>query len=426
MVRATWGRLSRIQVVPDEFPATHADRRTESTHSPRDSFRRRRDTAVAAFARDCAEAVDAVAGRRNAARQNRGSRARLARRRGARHRHQPRVLLPHARRVRGTARRRAEALVVPARAVRTQHGTCCRARRALGRMRLARTIRRCSCSPPTTSCAIRRAFAEAVAQAARLARSGKLVTFGIRPAHPETGYGYIECGDALVKTEPPAFAARRFVEKPPLATARQYLVAGNYVWNSGMFCFTPAAIVAAFERHAPECARRGASRRACACRQGERVDARDRCRAVRRGARHLARLRGDGEGGRSGRGRRRARHVRLERYRLVAGGRRSCAGRRAGQPRTGRARRDRDQGHVRQRGRPAGRDGRRRKSRDRRHARRRARRASRSPAAREGSRRRAEGPRPRVVPPAQDGCAAVGRVHGAAGGSRASRSSGSR
>src|SRR6478609_8634635 len=45
-----------------------------------------------------------------------------------------------------------------------------------------------------------RAFAEAVAQAARLAQSGKLVTFGIRPAHPETGYGYIECGDALVKT----------------------------------------------------------------------------------------------------------------------------------------------------------------------------------------------------------------------------------
>ena len=96
-----------------------------------------------------------------------------------------------------------------------------------------------------------RAFADAVAQAARLAQSGKLVTFGIRPAHPETGYGYIECGDALVKTEPRAFAARRFVEKPPLATARQYVVAGNYVWNSGMFCFTPAAIVAAFERHAP-------------------------------------------------------------------------------------------------------------------------------------------------------------------------------
>ena len=95
------------------------------------------------------------------------------------------------------------------------------------------------------------AFAAAVAQSAHLARSGKLVTFGIRPAHPETGYGYIECGDALIKTEPRAFSARRFVEKPPLATARQYVIAGNYVWNSGMFCFTPSAIIAAFERHAP-------------------------------------------------------------------------------------------------------------------------------------------------------------------------------
>jgi mannose-1-phosphate guanylyltransferase / mannose-6-phosphate isomerase len=97
-----------------------------------------------------------------------------------------------------------------------------------------------------------RAFAAAVAQAARLARAGKLVTFGIRPAHPETGFGYIECGDAVANTTPSTFSARRFVEKPPLATARDYLAAGNYVWNSGMFCFTPAAIVAAFARHAPD------------------------------------------------------------------------------------------------------------------------------------------------------------------------------
>lgn len=97
-----------------------------------------------------------------------------------------------------------------------------------------------------------RAFAAAVARGARLARAGKLVTFGIRPAHPETGFGYIECGDAVANSKPPAFAARRFVEKPPLATAREYLAAGNYVWNSGMFCFTPAAIIAAFARHAPD------------------------------------------------------------------------------------------------------------------------------------------------------------------------------
>jgi len=95
------------------------------------------------------------------------------------------------------------------------------------------------------------AFAAAVVQGARIARSGSLVTFGIGPTHPETGFGYIECGDALAHAAPPAFAARRFVEKPPLATAREYVAAGNYVWNSGMFCFTPASIIAAFARHAP-------------------------------------------------------------------------------------------------------------------------------------------------------------------------------
>ena len=96
------------------------------------------------------------------------------------------------------------------------------------------------------------AFAVAVAQGARLAQAGSLVTFGIGPTRPETGFGYIECGDALGTTAPPAFAARRFVEKPPLATAREYLASGNYLWNSGIFCFTPAAILQAFARHAPD------------------------------------------------------------------------------------------------------------------------------------------------------------------------------
>ena len=95
------------------------------------------------------------------------------------------------------------------------------------------------------------AFAAAVAQSVRLAQSGLLVTFGIGPTHPETGFGYIECGGAIAGTTPSAFSARRFVEKPPLATAREYLVAGNFVWNSGMFCFTSSAIIAAFARHAP-------------------------------------------------------------------------------------------------------------------------------------------------------------------------------
>jgi mannose-1-phosphate guanylyltransferase len=96
------------------------------------------------------------------------------------------------------------------------------------------------------------AFAAAVARAAELARAGSLATFGIAPLGPETGFGYIECGGALGgERTPPAFAVRRFVEKPPLARAREYVAAGHYVWNSGMFCFTPATILAAFAKHAP-------------------------------------------------------------------------------------------------------------------------------------------------------------------------------
>ena len=96
------------------------------------------------------------------------------------------------------------------------------------------------------------AFAAAVARAARLAQDGALVTFGIGPTHPETGFGYIECGAAIAGEGPPAFTAVRFVEKPAPDKAREYVAAGNYVWNSGMFCFTPAAILAAFARHAPD------------------------------------------------------------------------------------------------------------------------------------------------------------------------------
>jgi len=97
------------------------------------------------------------------------------------------------------------------------------------------------------------AFAAAVERAVDLAQRGALVTFGITPTHPETGFGYIECGDALPgrTSGPSAFAARRFVEKPALALALEYLTAGHFVWNSGMFAFTPAAIIDALERYAP-------------------------------------------------------------------------------------------------------------------------------------------------------------------------------
>ncbi|HTI46138.1 MAG TPA: mannose-1-phosphate guanylyltransferase/mannose-6-phosphate isomerase [Casimicrobiaceae bacterium] len=98
-----------------------------------------------------------------------------------------------------------------------------------------------------------RAFASAVSRAVALARDGALVTFGIAPTHPETGFGYIECGDALpdAPQAPTALRVQRFVEKPTLAKAREYLTAGHFLWNSGMFAFTPDAIVRAFARHAP-------------------------------------------------------------------------------------------------------------------------------------------------------------------------------
>ena len=99
------------------------------------------------------------------------------------------------------------------------------------------------------------AFGTAVARAAALARDGMLVTFGIAPTHAETGFGYVECGDAFdanaADAATPAFRARRFVEKPRQEQAREYLAAGTYAWNSGMFCFTPAVVLAAFARHAP-------------------------------------------------------------------------------------------------------------------------------------------------------------------------------
>lgn len=76
------------------------------------------------------------------------------------------------------------------------------------------------------------AFRDAVLIAADAARSGQLVTFGIRPTSPETGYGYINAvGSGQVRR------VERFVEKPDLATAQHYLESGSYFWNSGMFLF---------------------------------------------------------------------------------------------------------------------------------------------------------------------------------------------
>jgi mannose-1-phosphate guanylyltransferase/mannose-6-phosphate isomerase len=78
------------------------------------------------------------------------------------------------------------------------------------------------------------AFRAAVAEGMTHAESGKLVTFGIRPTHPETGYGYICAGTALLGPGD-GYGIRAFVEKPDSATAERYLASGEYLWNSGIF-----------------------------------------------------------------------------------------------------------------------------------------------------------------------------------------------
>lgn len=78
------------------------------------------------------------------------------------------------------------------------------------------------------------AFQSSIRKALPLAADGKLVTFGIVPTHAETGYGYIERGQAEGEG---GFVVNRFVEKPNLAKAQAYLASGNYFWNSGMFMF---------------------------------------------------------------------------------------------------------------------------------------------------------------------------------------------
>lgn len=86
------------------------------------------------------------------------------------------------------------------------------------------------------------AFAAAVAQAVDLAKGGKLVTFGIKPEAPETGYGYIEAeGNSVLQ----------FVEKPDLDKALDYLASGRFYWNAGIFCFAVGTMLSQMELHCP-------------------------------------------------------------------------------------------------------------------------------------------------------------------------------
>ncbi len=94
------------------------------------------------------------------------------------------------------------------------------------------------------------AFEAAVAAAVAAAQTGAIVTFGIKPTGPETGYGYVQKGAPLPKAAG-CFGVARFVEKPDRATAENYLTSGDYFWNSGMFLFSAAHLLAEMRRLQP-------------------------------------------------------------------------------------------------------------------------------------------------------------------------------
>lgn len=91
-------------------------------------------------------------------------------------------------------------------------------------------------------------FIASVADAIVLAQQGHLVTFGVVPTGPETGFGYIEAGEPSGGGR----AAKRFVEKPSLEKAKEYVATGNFYWNSGMFCFKAGVILDEMARHASD------------------------------------------------------------------------------------------------------------------------------------------------------------------------------
>ncbi|WP_058914164.1 mannose-1-phosphate guanylyltransferase/mannose-6-phosphate isomerase [Entomohabitans teleogrylli] len=95
-------------------------------------------------------------------------------------------------------------------------------------------------------------FHKAIRIAERYAREDRLVTFGIVPDSPETGYGYIQRGEKLGKESDAPFCVARFVEKPDLATAQHYVESGSYYWNSGMFMFRARKYLEELEKFRPD------------------------------------------------------------------------------------------------------------------------------------------------------------------------------
>jgi mannose-1-phosphate guanylyltransferase/mannose-6-phosphate isomerase len=94
------------------------------------------------------------------------------------------------------------------------------------------------------------ALRQALLTAAEVARTGMVVTLGIHPTKPETGFGYIEMGAALEKT-PQAHKLARFIEKPDAALAQKLIATGSVLWNSGIFVFTVSTLLEELQAHAP-------------------------------------------------------------------------------------------------------------------------------------------------------------------------------
>ncbi len=92
-------------------------------------------------------------------------------------------------------------------------------------------------------------FAEDIRIAEALAKKGFIATFGIKPKHPETGFGYIEVGEMINNR---AFRVKTFREKPDIKLAVEYLKSGKYLWNSGMFAFRIDTILEEMKNHSPD------------------------------------------------------------------------------------------------------------------------------------------------------------------------------
>src|SRR5262249_57424288 len=91
-------------------------------------------------------------------------------------------------------------------------------------------------------------FADAVENGIAAAEAGALVTFGVEPDSPHTGYGYIETESGIASDH----RVKRFIEKPSLKAAEEYLDAGGFYWNAGIFLFKSATMLDLIETHAPQ------------------------------------------------------------------------------------------------------------------------------------------------------------------------------